>query len=55
VFGVFGLLVVLYSLIGRIIKKHFSFKSSPAAEMSSDVKIKDTDTTDESLEDNGYL
>jgi hypothetical protein len=32
-------------------KKHFSFKSSPAAEMSSDVKIKDTDTTDESLEE----
>ena len=50
VFGVFGLLVVLYSLIGRTIKKHVSFKSSPAAEMSSDVKSKSTDTTDESLE-----
>jgi hypothetical protein len=51
VFGVFGLLVVLYSLIGRTIKKHVSFKSSPAAEMSSDVKSKNTDTTDESLEE----
>jgi len=51
VFGVFGLLVVLYSLIGRTIKKHVSFKSSPTAEMSSDVKSKNTDTTDASLEE----
>ena len=49
--GFFGLLVVLYSLIGRTIKKHVSFKSSSAAEMSSDVKSKNTDTTDDSLEE----
>ena len=47
VLGLFGLLVVLYSLIGRTIKKHVSFKSSSAARMS-DVKSKNVDTTDES-------
>ncbi|XP_063422829.1 growth hormone secretagogue receptor type 1-like [Mytilus trossulus] len=52
VFGVFGILLVMYSLIGRVISKHTTFKSSvPGATSSDSSKTKITVSTDASSED----
>ncbi|CAG2209146.1 unnamed protein product [Mytilus edulis] len=52
VFGVFGILLVMYSLIGRVISKHTTFKSSvPCATSSDSSKSKITVSTDASSED----
>ncbi|XP_076093462.1 putative G-protein coupled receptor 34 [Mytilus galloprovincialis] len=52
VFGVFGILLVMYSLIGRVISKHTTFKSSvPYATSSDSSKSKITVSTDASSED----
>ncbi|XP_052092304.1 growth hormone secretagogue receptor type 1-like [Mytilus californianus] len=52
VFGVFGILLVMYSLIGRVISKHTTFKSSVPGGTSSDTsKSKITVSTDASSED----
>ncbi|XP_063422830.1 growth hormone secretagogue receptor type 1-like [Mytilus trossulus] len=52
VFVVFGILLVLYSLIGRVISKHTTFKVPvPVATSSDSPKHKMTDSTDNSSED----
>lgn len=46
VFGVLGILVVLYSLIGRTISRHVTFKSSVPDSKSPESKSKETETSD---------
>lgn len=55
VFVVFGILVVLYSLIGRQIRRHAVFRSTGPKESSSDPKSKMTDEeSSEERNDSGF-
>lgn len=52
VFGVLGVLVVMYSLIGKAISKHVTLKSSIPEPTSPESKSKETETLDTISEEN---